>query len=49
MVICLLLEKTELDKEIAETLQAVLDLKKTGDYGAMQLAEADLRYMRTKK
>lgn len=38
------MDKKELDFEIRDTKRAVTELKLSGDVGALELAEADLKY-----
>jgi len=43
------MEKTELDQDIKDTIQAIKDLKESGDEGALILAVNDLTYLQSWK
>lgn len=44
-----MMNKMELDFEIRDTKKAIAELKLSGDYQAVQLAESDLVYLKTLK
>ncbi len=39
------MNKIELDFEIRDTKKAIIELKLSGDAGALELAEADLKHL----
>jgi len=43
------MQQTELDIEIAATMEAIRVLKENGDHGALFLAESDLEYFMSEK